>query len=81
MTVSVMFWPRFNLETLVVPLLKFSFDPTQPTLDEDLVTDEIRGEGGGGGGRPPAARDGAGMTFALRSWSVLRVITAAFVHY
>jgi hypothetical protein len=80
MTVSVMFWPRFNLETLVVPLLKFSFDPTQPTLDEDLVTDE---EGGGGGGdkTPPAARDGAGMAFALRLRSVLRVITAAFVHY
>jgi hypothetical protein len=50
MTVSVMFWPRFNLETLVVPLLKFSFDPTQPTLDEDLVTDE---EGGGGIKRRP----------------------------
>lgn len=77
MTVSVMFWPRFNLETLVVPLLKFSFDPTQPTLDEDLVTDEE----GRGDKTPPAARDGAGMTFALRSWSVLRVITAAFVHY
>ena len=44
-----MFWPRFNLETLVVPLLKFSFDPTQPTLDEDLVTDE---EGGGIKRRP-----------------------------
>jgi hypothetical protein len=40
-----MFWPRFNLETLVVALLKFPFDPTQATLDEDLGTDEEgRGE-------------------------------------
>ena len=62
-----MFWPRFNLETLVVALLKFPFDPTQATLDEDLGTDEE----GRGKKTLPAGRDRAG--------AFLRNITAAFV--